>query len=97
MHSYESFNELKEVLNSKDYRAIYDHFVDYMYDAKWYTGGMFESYGTILEFENIQNQLGNFTKYELQVLINTLRHVTFTPLALVLATFLELRVNRTTV
>ena len=47
----ESLVELKTVLNSSsDYRDIYDHYrtiydylVDYMYDAKWYKGGMFVS------------------------------------------------------
>lgn len=74
-------------------RLVYDHLVDYLYDSDCHSGGMFESYGVLLDFVAIEKAVTNaFDKNMLLTLVEVLRNNVYTPLALVLASYLEARV-----
>lgn len=76
-------------------RQVYDHLVDYLYDSDCHSGGMFESYGVILDFVTIEKEVTHaFEKDLLLTLVEVLRNNVYTPLALVLASYLEARVAK---
>lgn len=83
---------IKNDCDVRTLREVYNNFVDYLNETDCYSGGMFESYGVILDFKAIEEKVVKaFSKEELNVLILCLRQHTYTPLALVLANYVEHR------
>lgn len=82
----------KQDCHASTLRNVYNHFVDYMYESKCHSRGMFESYGVVLDFKAVEDNIVKaFCDADLKVIILCLRQETYTPLALVLASYIENR------
>lgn len=95
-------NELKKLIEiaiEKDSiancRQVYDCLTDYLCDnncnLNFYSRKpcMFESYGTILNFEEIDRAFLDFDKRHLDLIVKVLNYFAYTPLALVLGSYLR--------
>lgn len=84
---------IKHDCDVRTLREVYNNLVDYLHETDCHSGGMFESYGVILDFKAIEEKVVRiFSKEELNVLVLCLRQCDYTPLALVLASYIESRI-----